>query len=100
MDLDCRFHLVWTVKKICFEDRRKIASPTDPISAGDLEVTPNQFTCSKGARGEVNPAAQRLERAPVDVLALGADHEPLPRSQVRPKGARMKVARKGLFFDI
>ena len=79
MDLDCRFHLVWTVKKICFEDRRKIASPTGPISAGDLEVTPPQFTCSKGAWGEVNPSAQSLERAPVDVLALGADHEPLPR---------------------
>ena len=30
--------------------------------------TPADFTCSRGTRGEVSPAAQRLERHPVDAL--------------------------------
>ena len=42
-------------------------------------MTPGEFTCSEEVRGEVNPAAPRLERAPVDVPAPGPDHEPLPR---------------------
>ena len=58
--------------------RWKIASPNNRFSAADLEVTPAEFTCSTGARCEVNPVAKRFERAPVDVLAPGPDHEPLP----------------------
>ena len=48
-----------------------------PFSAGDLEETSAEFTCSEGARREVNPAAQPLEWAPVDLPALGPDHERL-----------------------
>ena len=47
--------------------------------ARDLEVTHTEFVCSQGARGEVNPAARRLEMTP-DVHEPGPDHEPLPRS--------------------
>ena len=44
-----------------------------------LESTPAEFTCLRGTRGEVNPAAQRLERHPVDALPPDPDHDPVPR---------------------
>ena len=37
---DGRFRLVRTVKRTSPEDRWKIASPSDPFSAGDVKVTP------------------------------------------------------------
>ena len=57
----------------------KVVSPRDPFSASDLESTPAEFTCSRGTRGEVNPAAQRLERHPVDALPPDPNHDPVPR---------------------
>ena len=48
--------------------RWKVVSQKDPFSAGDLESTSAEFTCSRGTPGEINPAAQRLERHPVDAL--------------------------------
>ena len=47
VDFDVRFRLVQTVKRTSFEDRWKIASPSDPFSAGGLKVTPAEFACSK-----------------------------------------------------
>ena len=41
-----------------------------------MESTPAELTCSRGTRGEVNPAAQCLERHPVDALPPDPDHEP------------------------
>ena len=49
------------------------------VSAADLESTPAEFTCSRGTQGEVNPAAQRLERHPVDALPPNPGHDPVPR---------------------
>ena len=54
-------------------------SPRDPFSAADLESTPAEFTCSRGTRGEVNSAAQRLERHSVDVLPPDPIRDPVPR---------------------
>ena len=54
-------------------------SPKDPFSTADLESTPAEFTCSRGTRGEVKPAAERLERHPVDALPPNADHDSVPR---------------------
>ena len=51
----------------------------DTFSVGDLEMTPAEFTCSRGARGKVNPAAQRLEKRPADVLPPNPDHDRAPR---------------------
>ena len=45
----------------------------------DLQSTPAEFTCSRGIRGGVNPAAQRLGRLPVDALPPDPDHDPVPR---------------------
>ena len=71
--VDCygRFRLIGTVKRTSFEERWKIASPSGIFLGWRLS--------SKGARNKVNPDAQRLERALVDVLARGLDHEPFPR---------------------
>ena len=71
--------MVRTIKRASADDRWKAVSDKDPFSAADLESTPAEFTCSRGTRGEVNPAAQRLERHPVDVLPPDRDHEPVPR---------------------
>ena len=54
-------------------------SPRDLLSDTDLESTPAEFTFSGGTRGEVNPAAQRLERHPADALPPNPDHDPVPR---------------------
>ena len=54
-------------------------SPRDHFSAADLESTPSEFACSRGARGEVNPAAQRLERHQVDALPPDPNRYPVPR---------------------
>ena len=43
-------------------------------------TTSTELICSRGSRGEVNLAAQRLERNPVDALPLDPDHELVPRS--------------------
>ena len=51
----------------------------DLFSVVDLESTPVECTCSKGTRGEVDLAAQRLERHPVDVLPPDLDHAPVRR---------------------
>ena len=68
VDFDGRFRMVRTVKRASVDDRWKIVSPRDPFSGADLESKPAEFSCSRGTRGEVNPAAQRLERHPVDAL--------------------------------
>ena len=68
-----------TIKRANADDRWKVVSPRDPFSAADLESTPAEFTCSRGTRGEVNLAAQRLERHPVDALPPNPDHDPVPR---------------------
>ena len=60
--------MVRTVKRANVDVRRPVVSPRDPFSAADLESTPAEFSCSRGTRGGVNPAAQRLERRPVDAL--------------------------------
>ena len=74
-----RFRMVRTIKRANADDRRKVVSQKDLFSAADLESTPAEFTCSRGTRGEVNPAAQRLERHPVDALPADPDHDPVPR---------------------
>ena len=61
------------------DDGWKVVSQKDPFSAADLESTPAEFTCSRGTRGKVNLAAQRLERHPVDALPPNPDHDPVPR---------------------
>ena len=73
------FRMVRTIKRAIADDRWKVVSPRDPFSAADLESTPAEFTCSGGTRGEVNPAAQRLKRHPVDALPPNPDHDPVPR---------------------
>ena len=78
VDFDGRFRMVRTIKRAHADDRWKVLSPRDPFSAADLESTPAEFTCSRGTRGEVNPAAQRLERHPVDALPPNPDHDPVP----------------------
>ena len=65
--------MVRMTKRANADDRWKV-SPRDPFSAADLESTPAEFTCSKGTRVEVNPAAQRLEALPPD-----PNHDPVPR---------------------
>ena len=71
--------MVRTIKRASADDKWKVVSQKDPFSAADLESTPAEFTCSRGTRGEVNPAAQRLERHPVDALPPDPDHDPVPR---------------------
>ena len=66
-------------KRANADDRWKVASQMGPFSAADSESTPAEFTCSRGTRREVNPAAQRLERHPVDALSPDPEHEPVPR---------------------
>ena len=63
--------MVRTIKRANADDRWKVVSQKDPFSAADLESTPAEFTCSRGTRGEVNPAAQCLEKHPVDTLPTG-----------------------------
>ena len=70
VDFSGKFRFVPTVKRTGTEDRWRAVSPSDPFSADDLEATPAEFTCSRGVRGEVNPAAQRLERTLTDAPAL------------------------------
>ena len=79
VDFDGRFRMVWTVKRANADDRWKIVSPRDPFSGADLQLTPAEFSCSRGTRGEVNPAAQRLERHPVDALPPDPNRGPVPR---------------------
>ena len=79
VDFFGRFRFVRTVKRISFEDRCKIVSPSDAFSAGDLELTLAEVTCSLGTREEVDSAAQRRERGPADATALGPDPAPIPR---------------------
>ena len=57
----------------------KFCRQKDPFSAADLESTPAEFTCSRRTRGEVNLAAQCLERHPVDALPPDPDHDRVPR---------------------
>ena len=71
--------MVRTIKRDNADDRWNVVSENDPFSASDMESTPAEFTCSRGTRGEVNPAGQRLERHPVDALSLNPDREPVPR---------------------
>ena len=56
----------------------KLCRKKDPFSA-DLESTPAEVTCSRETRGEVNPAAQRLKRHPVDALPPDPNRDPVPR---------------------
>ena len=79
VDSDGRFRMVRTVKRANADDRWKVVSPRDPFSAADLESTPAEFSCSRGTRGEVSPAAQRLERHPVDALPPDPNRDPVPR---------------------
>ena len=79
VDFDGRLRKVRTIKRASADDRWKVVSEKDPFSAADLESTPAEFTCSRGTRGDVNPAAQRKERRHVDALPPDPDHEPLPR---------------------
>ena len=81
VDFDWRFRMVRTIKRANGDDRWKVVSQKDPFSAADLESTPAEFTCSRGTRGEVNPAAQRLERHPVDALPPDPEHEPVLRRE-------------------
>ena len=78
-DFDGRFRMVRAIKKANADDRWTIVSPRGPFSAADLESTPAEFTCSSGIRGEVNPAAQRLERHRVDALPPDPNRDPVPR---------------------
>ena len=79
VDFDGRFRMVRTIKRANADDKWKVVSAKDPFSAAEMELTPAEFTCSRGTRGEVNPAAQRLERHPVDALPPDPDHEPVSR---------------------
>ena len=69
VDFVWRFRMVRTIKRANADDRWKVESPNDPFSTADLESTPAKFTCSRGTRGQVDPAAERLERHPVDVVS-------------------------------
>ena len=64
VDFDGRFRMVRTIKRANADDRWKVVSPKDPFSTAYFG-TPAEFTCSRGTRGEVHPAAERLERHPV-----------------------------------
>ena len=77
VDFDGRFRMVRTIKRANADNIWKVVSPRDLFSAADLESA--EFTCSRGARGEVNPAAQRLERHPVDALPPDPNRDPVPR---------------------
>ena len=79
VDFDGRFRMVRTIKRANADDSWKVVSPRDPFSVTDLELAPAEFTFSIGNRGEVNPAAQRLERHPVDALPPDPNHDPVPR---------------------
>ena len=70
VDFDGRFRMVWTIKRANPDDRWKVMSPRDPFQAADLECTPAEFSCSRGTRGEVNPAAQRLDQIQI-VIQFG-----------------------------
>ena len=78
VDFDGRFRMVRAIKRANADDRWKVVSPRDPFSAADLESTPAEFTYSRGTRGEVNPAAQRLERHLVDALPPDPNRDPVP----------------------
>ena len=80
VDFDGRFRMVRTVKRANADDRWKVVSPRDLFSAADLESTPAEFTCLRGTREEVNPAAQRLKRHRVDALPPDPNRDPVPRS--------------------
>ena len=71
--------MVRTIKRANADGRWKVVSQKDPFSAADFQSTPAEFTCSRGTRGDVNPAVQRLERHPVDALPPDTDHDPVPR---------------------
>ena len=71
--------MVQTTKRANADDRWKVVSPRDPFSAANLESTPAEFTCSRGTRGDVNPAAQRLERHLVCALPPHPNRVPDPR---------------------
>ena len=79
VDFDGRFRMVRTIKRANADDKCKVVSPRDPFSAAHLESTPAEFTCSRGPRRELNPAAQRLERHPVDALPPNPNRDPVPR---------------------
>ena len=50
VDFDGRFRMVRTIKRANADDRWKVVSPRDPLSAADLESTPAEFSCSRGTR--------------------------------------------------
>ena len=79
VDFNGRFRMVRTIKRANTDDRWKVVSPRDPFSAADWESTPAELTCSRGTRGEINPAAQRLERHQVDAIPPDPNHDPVPR---------------------
>ena len=60
----------------------------------DLESTPAEFTCSRGTREKVNPAAQRLERHPVDALPQDPDHDLVPRSSSSNREMSWRMGRR------
>ena len=94
VDFDSRFRFVRMVKRASPEDRWTIASPRGRFSAGDLEVTvtPAEFTCSRGTRGKVNPAAQRLEGPPADALPIQPRSRTSPE-EVAPQAERFSCTR-------
>ena len=71
--------MVRPIKRANADDRGKLCRKRIPSSAADLESTPAEFTCSRGTREEVDPAAQRLEIHLVDALPPDPDHDPVPR---------------------
>ena len=79
VDFDGRFRMVQTVKRANADDRWKVVSPRDPFQAAELASTPAEFTCSRGTRRKVNPAAERMERHPVDTLPPDPIRDPVPR---------------------
>ena len=72
--------MVRTIKSANADDKMESRVTNASFLAADLESTPTEFTCSRGTRGgEVNPAAQRLERHPVDALPPDPNRDPVPR---------------------
>ena len=71
--------MVRTITRANADDRWKDVSQRDLFPAADLESPPNEFTCSRGTRGEVHPAARCLERHPFDALLPDPDHDPVRR---------------------
>ena len=72
--------MVQTIKRANADDKTESRVTNSSFLAADLESTPTEFTCSRGTReGEVNPAAQRLERHPVDALPPDPNRDPVPR---------------------